>query len=87
MANKHITYKTEGTCSQFIDIDIDEQGVIQQVFFTGGCNGNLQGISTLVRGMKAADVIDKLKGIRCGYKPTSCPAQLSQALEHIIKQS
>ena len=87
MKTKHVMYETSGTCSKVIDVTADENNVIQQVFFTGGCNGNLQGISTLVRGMKAADVIDKLKGIRCGYKPTSCPDQLSQALEQIIKQS
>ena len=86
MATKHITYKTEGTCSQFIDVDVDEQGIIQQVFFTGGCNGNLQGISSLVKGMKAEDAIAKLKGIRCGYKSTSCPDQLTRALEQLTLQ-
>ena len=83
MATKHITYKTVGTCSQFIDVDVDEQGVVQQVSFTGGCNGNLQGISSLVRGMKTQDVIAKLKGIRCGYKNPSCPDQLCAALEQL----
>ena len=87
METRHITYKTEGTCSQFIDVDVDENNVIQQVFFTGGCNGNLQGISTLVKGMKVDDVIEKLNGIRCGYKPTSCPDQLCRALEQFKHQS
>ena len=87
METRHITYKTEGTCSQFIDVDVDENNVIQQVFFTGGCNGNLQGISTLVKGMKVDDVIEKLNGIRCGYKPTSCPDQLCRALEQLKQQS
>ncbi len=80
---KHITYKTTGTCSQFIDVDVDDEGRIQNVSFIGGCNGNLQGISSLVRGMKVADVKEKLDGIRCGYKNTSCPDQLVRALEQI----
>ena len=86
MDTRHITYKTQGTCSQFIDVDVDENDVIQQVFFTGGCHGNLQGISSLVRGMKVDDVIKKLDGIRCGYKPTSCPDQLCRALEQLKQQ-
>lgn len=77
---KHITYQTSGTCSQQIDVDIDEQGIIQNVSFIGGCNGNLQGIGSLVRGMKVDEVISRLEGIRCGYKSTSCPDQLSRAL-------
>ena len=77
---KHLTYRTSGTCSQQIDVDIDENDVIQNVSFIGGCNGNLQGISILVHGMKVDEVISKLEGIRCGYKPTSCPDQLAHAL-------
>ena len=80
---KHITYKTTGTCSQFIDLDVDEQGIIRQVHFTGGCNGNLQGICSLVRGMHVSQVKEKLDGIRCGYKPTSCPDQLVRAIEQM----
>ena len=76
-------YKTQGTCSQFIDIELKD-GVIDSVVFTGGCNGNLQGISALVRGMKPEEAIGKLKGIRCGFKPTSCPDQLARALETMI---
>ena len=76
-------YKTQGTCSQFIDIELKD-GVIDSVIFTGGCNGNLQGISALVRGMKPEEAIGKLKGIRCGFKPTSCPDQLARALETMI---
>ena len=86
MATKHIQYKTQGTCSQIIDITCDENNVIQQVFFLGGCNGNLQGISQLVRGQKIDDVIKKLNGIRCGTKRTSCPDQLCRALE-LLKES
>ena len=61
----------------------DDNGVIQQVFFVGGCNGNLQGISKLVVGQKIDDVIARLNGIRCGNKPTSCPDQLCRALERL----
>ena len=73
-------YKTSGTCSKLIDIEIDGD-TISSVAFTGGCNGNLSGISSLVRGMKVDDAIAKLKGIRCGMKETSCPDQLARALE------
>ena len=83
MATKHVQYQTTGTCSQLIDVTCDENNIIQQVFFLGGCNGNLQGISQLVRGQKIDDVIHKLKGIRCGTKGTSCPDQLSMALEQL----
>lgn len=76
-------YKTNGTCSTAIDIEMDGD-VIRSVSFTGGCNGNLKGISSLVTGMKAQDAISRLKGIRCGFKPTSCPDQLAQALESIV---
>ena len=73
-------YKTSGTCSSSIDFEI-EDNTIQSVAFTGGCNGNLQGISSLVRGMNIDDAISKLKGIKCGMKSTSCPDQLAKALE------
>lgn len=73
-------YQTNGTCSTAIDIEVAD-GIIESVKFTGGCNGNLQGISSLVQGMKVEDAIARLKGIRCGFKPTSCPDQLARALE------
>lgn len=79
------TYYTQGTCSSQIDFEIDEDGIVQDVQFYGGCHGNLQGISILVRGMKADEVINKLKGVRCGYKNTSCPDQLANALEQAMK--
>lgn len=82
---KHIQYQTQGTCSKLIDVTVDENDVIQQVFFLGGCNGNLQGISKLVIGHKIDDVIERLNGIRCGNKPTSCPDQLCRALEQLKK--
>lgn len=76
-------YKTQGTCSQEIEIELKD-GVIDTVAFIGGCNGNLQGISALVKGMKPQDAIERLKGIRCGMKQTSCPDQLAHALESML---
>ncbi len=76
-------YKPTGVCSQAINIELDGD-TIQSVSFTGGCNGNLQGISALVQGMKATDAIEKLRGIKCGFKSTSCPDQLAKALESMI---
>lgn len=76
-------YKTKGTCSTMIDVELKD-GAIDSVKFTGGCNGNLQGISALVKGMKPEEAISRLKGIRCGFKPTSCPDQLAHALEEMI---
>nr|WP_308624941.1 TIGR03905 family TSCPD domain-containing protein [uncultured Eisenbergiella sp.] len=76
-------YRTKGTCSSAIDIEMDGN-IIKSVVFTGGCNGNLQGISRLVEGMSAEDAISRLKGIKCGFKPTSCPDQLAIALESIV---
>ena len=77
--------QTKGTCSTSIDVELKD-GVIDSVKFTGGCNGNLQGISALVKGMKPEEAISRLKGIRCGFKPTSCPDQLAHALEEMIAQ-
>ncbi|MBO5292876.1 MAG: TIGR03905 family TSCPD domain-containing protein [Lachnospiraceae bacterium] len=76
-------YTPHGVCSSAIDIEV-ENGIIQSVAFTGGCNGNLKGISALVKGMKVEDAITKLKGIRCGFKNTSCPDQLACALEQLV---
>ena len=72
-------YKTSGTCSTLIDIETNGD-IIESVVFTGGCNGNLQGISALVKGMKIEDAITKLKGIKCGFKNTSCPDQIAKGL-------
>ena len=79
------TYKTQGTCSSRIDLEL-EDGVIQSVVFTGGCNGNLKGISALVKGMPAQEAIEKLQGTTCGGKNTSCPDQLSKALAEALAQ-
>lgn len=73
------SYKPSGVCSQKIDLVL-EDGIIKEVRFTGGCNGNLQGISALVAGMQVEDAVARLGGIRCGFKKTSCPDQLSKAL-------
>ena len=78
---KHITYSTRGVCSRQIDIDIDtETNIILNVKFTGGCNGNTQGVAALARGMKVDEAIERLSGIHCGPRPTSCPDQLATAL-------
>ena len=73
-------YRTSGTCSRSISFEI-ENGTVKNVSFEGGCNGNLKGIGAIVEGMKVEDVINRLSGIRCGFKSTSCPDQLAQALE------
>lgn len=72
-------YQTHGTCSQMIEFEITN-GILESVQFYGGCQGNLAGISSLVKGMKVEDVITRLQGINCGYKGTSCPDQLARAL-------
>lgn len=82
---KH-SYFTNGTCSRRIDIET-EGGVIKSVRFEGGCHGNLQGISSLVVGMRPDEVVERLDGICCGTKPTSCPDQLARALREIIATS
>lgn len=80
-----MNYKTQGTCSQMIQLDLDGD-TIRSVEFVGGCNGNTQGISKLVTGMKATDAIQRLEGIRCGFRSTSCPDQLAQALKQALQE-
>lgn len=75
-----IQYTPRGVCSRKMEIDV-EDGVIREVRVLGGCNGNLKGISSLLRGMGVDEAIDRLDGIRCGMKPTSCPDQLAKALK------
>ena len=77
--NKHIEYKNHGTCSRGVVVDI-EDGVITECKFIGGCSGNTQGVAALVRGMKVEDAIERLRGIKCGMRQTSCPDQLAHAL-------
>lgn len=76
-------YQTWGTCSREIELEMDGD-IVRSVRFMGGCHGNLQGISKLVEGMTAAEVIRRLDGIRCGMKPTSCPDQLCRAIEQAV---
>ena len=80
-----MVYKTKGTCAQAIEFELDGDS-IKEVQFIGGCSGNTQGVAALVKGMKAEDAIAKLEGIRCGYKPTSCPDQLAQALKQALNK-
>ena len=80
---EHISYKTRGVCSRQIDMDI-ENGVIVSAAFTGGCSGNTQGVAALVKGMAVEDAISRLRGIKCGFKSTSCPDQLAVALEEYL---
>lgn len=77
-----LNYKTQGTCSTLIEVEV-ENNVVKEVRYTGGCNGNLKGISALVKGMKVEDVIARLEGIQCGNKATSCPDQLCKALRSL----
>lgn len=79
----HIEYRPKGVCSQFMSIDV-EDGIIEKVEVRGGCSGNLQGISALLVGMPVEEAIARLEGIRCGFKPTSCPDQIAQALKKCI---
>lgn len=80
------SYRTKGTCSSQISFELND-GIITNISFTGGCNGNLQGISRLVDGMKADEAMKKLSGIRCGFKNTSCPDQLARAIEAALCES
>ena len=87
MTKETIVYNTVGTCSKQIIIEVEDD-IIQNIEFIGGCHGNLQGIGQLARGMKITDIIEKLKGIRCGAKATSCPDQLAQCLiEHVNEKT
>ena len=81
--SKMFTFYPEGVCSMMIEIELDGD-TISEVVFTGGCNGNLSGISKLIKGMKTRDVIEKLEGTKCGFKDTSCPDQLSKALKQAL---
>ena len=80
------TFHPRGVCAQAMRVEVDDQGMIQKLEVVGGCSGNLQGIAALVRGMPAEEAIQRLKGIRCGFKDTSCPDQLAQALKLILAE-
>ncbi len=85
MTKEVISYTTSGTCCKLMNIELDGD-TIKDVEFIGGCNGNLQGIRNLVKGMKLDEVVAKLKGIKCGTKPTSCPDQLAQCLAVVLEE-
>ncbi len=78
----HYTYKTRGTCSRAIDFDV-EDNIVRNVRFTGGCNGNTQGVGRLVEGMDKDEVIRRLENINCNGRGTSCPDQLAKALKQV----
>lgn len=81
----HKTYVTKGVCSRRIDIELNDDGVITECKFLGGCNGNTQGVAALVIGMSAKDAIARLEGIKCGLRATSCPDQLATALKEMVE--
>ncbi|MBQ9097910.1 MAG: TIGR03905 family TSCPD domain-containing protein [Clostridia bacterium] len=79
-------YQTHGVCSRMIEIEL-EGTKVQSVRFLGGCSGNTQGVAALVSGMEAEEAIRRLSGIKCGFKPTSCPDQLAKALEKALQEA
>lgn len=79
-------YETYGTCSMEIIVDLDSDHTVKNVEFIGGCSGNTQGVASLVKGMKAEEAIERMEGIRCGSKDTSCPDQLAKALKLALKE-
>ena len=76
-----MVYRTKGVCAMAIEFEIEDEKKVHNVKFIGGCSGNTQGIAKLVEGMDANEVIDRLEGVKCGSKPTSCPDQLTKALK------
>ena len=79
-------FRPRGVCSQEMQVDVDDKGVIQELRVLGGCSGNLQGIASLVKGMPAREAIERLNGIRCGFKDTSCPDQFARNLEAALEK-
>ena len=82
----NMEFRPRGVCSQRMDIQV-EDGIVRSLKVTGGCSGNLQGISRLVEGMTVEEAVKRMKGIRCGFKSTSCPDQLAAALESTLKSA
>ena len=80
------TYKTSGTCSQYITFEIDEEKKLHNVRFVSGCDGNLKSIGRLVEGQDAAKIAETLKGVKCGFKPTSCGDQFSIAIDRALEK-
>ena len=85
--SKSFSFPNVGTCSRQTNIVLNDDHTIESVEVIGGCNGNLKGISSLVKGMRPEEAVERLKGIHCGEKPTSCPDQLSRALEEMLKSA
>ncbi len=81
----NFNYKTRGTCAREISFEM-ENGIVKNVSFNGGCNGNLKGIAALVEGKKAEEIVPLIKGIKCGFKSTSCPDQLALALQEALSE-
>ncbi len=81
---KTLDFATEGTCSKLIHLEVNDDNTINSVSFIGGCNGNLQGLSKLVEGMPADKIVERLRGITCGFKNTSCPDQLARAIAQMM---
>ena len=79
-------FRPRGVCAKEMSVEVDEQGIVRELKVMGGCHGNLQGISALVEGMPAEEVARRLRGIRCGFKNTSCPDQLAAHLEQLLAQ-
>ena len=80
------TFQPRGVCSRAMTVEVDDQGVIRDLQVVGGCNGNLKGICQLLKGMKAEDAIERMKGTLCGSKPTSCPDQIAITLEEALQK-
>ena len=80
------SFRPQGTCSKEMHVELNDDGIIESLKVVAGCSGNLQGIGALVKGMTAQEAIDRLKGIRCGMRSTSCPDQLARGLEAILAE-
>ncbi len=80
-------HRNQGVCSSSVSFDIDDNGIVHNVRFVGGCNGNTQGVSLLAEGMPAREVVKRLRGVRCGLRRTSCPDQLAVAIEQALQST
>lgn len=81
------TFRPKGVCARSMQVEVDDQGLIQDLQVEGGCSGNLQGIGALLKGMPAQEAIERLRGTRCGFKETSCPDQLARNLEQAMREA
>ena len=84
---KHFEHVNRGTCSRSVAFDIDDEGRIRNVSFFGGCSGNTQGVAALTEGMDAKEAAARMRGIRCGMRPTSCPDQLARGIEEALAEN